>query len=230
MGYISIKSKNLVYLNMPKSGCTSIKNHLYYVEKGSWLSDPLKIHKQRKGLLKSKFENEKIIIEDKMKGSFVFTFVREPGARIYSLYSEKIRSKGKYSFPRVTKCLIDEYGFKLMGKSIEIERSNFYSFLSFIQDNIDHKTDFRLDPHWLPQSIIIRRNTKKRMLDFVGKIENFEQDISFIFNKLGVTEHDFSKRMNINQKKIFQFDQIITDDIQALINKIYQDDYSSFGY
>lgn len=231
MGFISIKSKNIIYLNMPKSGCTTIKNHLNFIETGKWLPDPLTIHKKKNGLLKSKYKEDQDEIDGRLQNSFTFTFVRNPANRIYSLYCEKIRTNGKYSFPRITEYLKSNYSYKEnKALSLKQERQNYLSFLIFVDDNIKRKTDFRLDPHWLPQTTVIRRNTKTRMIDFIGKIENFGIDIRFVFNKIGIYEHDFDIRLNKIENKIFSLEEIGTKEIRDLTDEIYQKDIQALGY
>ena len=43
-GFWAAATAPLVYVNMPKSGCTTIKNLLYRIDSGSFLDDPLTIH------------------------------------------------------------------------------------------------------------------------------------------------------------------------------------------
>ena len=48
--------RKLLYLNMPKSACTTIKNSLYFMESGVWLEDPLTVHALNEPL--EKFERD----------------------------------------------------------------------------------------------------------------------------------------------------------------------------
>ncbi len=233
MAYVSIHSLPIIYLNMPKAACTSIKNILYFLEENEWKSDPLLIHYQRRGLLKDKYEDDKKIIDKKIGESFVFTFVRHPGKRIYSLYQEKIHSTTKNSFPRLRALLEREFGanFNKTDYNLERERRNFLSFLKFIEANQKNQTSFRKDPHWLPQSRIVRRATKKRKLDFIGRIENFKSDFNLILNKFNLNEDSIlSKKFNANTEKDYSYDEVMTDQIFQLVHAIYINDFIDFGY
>ena len=45
-GLIAVPSLPVVYVNMPKSGCTTIKNILHRLDSGAFLAEPLTIHER----------------------------------------------------------------------------------------------------------------------------------------------------------------------------------------
>lgn len=227
-GYIFTKTKPVVYLNIPKAGCSTIKNCLYYIDNQKWLSNPLDIHRLYPKELKSIFDMNQIRSKHEF---FSFTFVRHPLKRNYSLYQEKILQKTPYSFPdKVFNILEKKYGIDLVSEStLELERSNYYKFLCFVEDTVTKKLSMPADPHWKPQYDILVQE-RYRGVDFVGKLENFAQDFRFVLDKIGVAEPLENKRFNENAKKDFNYTQVLTPKIIELGNEIYKKDFEYFGY
>ena len=95
-GFWASATAPLVYANMPKSGCTTIKNLLYRIDSGAFLDDPLTIHGRPELMVHWKAQPE--AIERRLKTDLVFTFVRHPLKRAYSCFNEKIHFRSIYSF------------------------------------------------------------------------------------------------------------------------------------
>lgn len=227
-GYIFSKTKPIIYLNMPKSGCSTIKNCLYYLDNNKWLENPLDIHKNYSKGLKSAFNMTHI---RDVHEHFSFTFVRHPLKRNYSLFQEKILQKTPYSFSdKIFNTLINKYGINLSTEnSLDLEQENYYKFLCFVYDTIHVDASMAPDPHWRPQYDILNQE-RYRGIDFVGKLENFGQDFRFVLDKIGVTEPLENKRFNENAKKDFNYTQVLTPKIIELGNEIYKKDFEYFGY
>ncbi len=45
--FVAVQNLPLIYVNMPKSGCTTIKNLLHRIDRGTFLADPLTIHRRK---------------------------------------------------------------------------------------------------------------------------------------------------------------------------------------
>ena len=46
-GFVAVESLPILYVNMPKSGCTTIKNILHRIDSGGFLADPLTVHRRK---------------------------------------------------------------------------------------------------------------------------------------------------------------------------------------
>lgn len=226
--YIFSKKHNIVYLNMPKSGCSTVKNCLYYLDNHEWLDNPLEIHREYNRELKGHFNMSLI---RKNHTSFTFSFVRHPFKRSYSLFQEKILVDSPYTFPdRVDNLLRNRYGLiDNYEKNIEVERENFFQYLSFVDDTINNRVNYRADPHWLPQYDIISKPLY-RGIDFIGRLENFQEDFRYVLDKIGVKEPLESKRFNENPSKNFTYSEVVNPELLELLNKIYVKDLEYFGY
>lgn len=228
-GMLGPGSYDLLYFNMPKSGCTSIKNILYYLDKGQFLDDPLTIHARSDLLINSRTNPHKV--RRRIATGFVFTFVRHPLKRAYSCFNEKVHSTGKYAFPRVRACLIEQYGAQFPDDlSLEQHRANFLLFLKLVEDSFSGANTLGRNPHWSPQAPRIRHVSRFRILDFVGRIEAFDRDLKFVLSRVGYTQPISPPRLNEGPPPPYGYDIVMNDEVMARGKFIYGDDFRSLGY
>jgi hypothetical protein len=225
----------LLYLNVPKSACTTIKNLLYYIDNGKAYHDPIAIHGDDTALLKPSSADKEGYLNALRNRKVAFTFVREPFARAYSAFNEKIFFTTKYSFlaPRV--CLTEDYGARFPAEGASYTAAehadNFLKFLNFVQDTIDETAKIKLNPHWSPQTIILANHRRRVNTDFVGKVENFQQGMRFVLDLAKVdVPVDLSVRHNEGPKPPFTLAEIINDEIHAKLASVYGNDVDYFGY
>lgn len=247
-GLLGPKGIPLGYLNMPKSGCSTIKNILYYLERGNWLPDPLQIHlvvSRGKGLLLYQhFQRQRMELEP-ASPYFVFTFVRHPGRRVYSAFVEKILTIHEYSFAGIQNHLIDNTVFLHQGKRIgslsempaleamELDdlRHNFREFLKFVKANLDLQTRFPANAHWALQSARLDSLEEHDKVHFVGKMESFVADFEHVLGQIGIRRPDLARmRFNEGPKPPFRFEDVVDDDLRSKIRMIYAPDFDRFGY
>lgn len=237
-GAIALTSVPLIYLNVPKSACTTIKNQLYFMEHGRYIDEPLDIH-AHDGLLRSRDntpENLALFNGKLASPHQVFTFVRHPGKRAYSCFGEKIFNQSKYSFPKVRDYITEKYGLSLPATEADDydlakHRANFMCFLNFVADNFDGKTDIRTDAHWGRQSTILEQFQRFFFIDFIGRVEDFEQQFRFVVDRaLPVHRPDLNVRFNEGPKPPFSYEQVADSVVEARLRQIYADDYFRLGY
>ena len=229
-GLIASKNHNIIYANMPKAGCTTIKNMIYYIDNGDFYPLPLDIHSDANALMKGK--HNPILMEDKIKNrKLVFTMVRHPYKRVYSCFNEKIFYQSPHSFGKIRIFLQKEYKLNFLEQNYTLEKhiDNFEKFLIFLKQNLNSNTIIRKDPHWIPQSNLLASMAKDLNIDFVGRIERFQQDMSYVFSFVN-TEVDLSIKFNEGPKPPFKYDEIISDKILSLLEEIYIKDLERFGY
>jgi hypothetical protein len=186
----------LAYYNMPKAACTTIKNLLYYIKNGDWYPDPLDIHQgiRLKGIL---LRNREFMLQ-REEANFerpfmVFTFVREPGRRVYSTFVEKFWATGKYSFTPFRKHLQQRFDYTLPplengGFSLEEVRVAFKQFLQFAELNLAGQTHIPPNAHWASQFQRVRKLKPADHVSFIGRVESFASDMAFVLSKAGWTD------------------------------------------
>lgn len=228
-GLIAARNVPALYLNMPKSACTTIKNVLHRLETGTFLDDPLTVHSRKDLLLRAGTSPDDI--RARLTGNLLFTFVRHPLRRAYSCFTEKIYQTSDYSFPRVRACLETDYGARFGDAlSPDLHRHNFKAFLLFSQDSFRRANKWRRDPHWCPQSMIVNAARPWRSLDFIGRVETFEAHLSAVMALVGVTLDFAIPRMNEGAPPPFRYDTIIDDEIREIGIRLFADDLRNFGY
>lgn len=219
----------IVYVNMPKSGCTTIKNVLHRLNTGQFLDDPLTIHARKDLFLRAPDDADEI--GRRLQDCLVFTFVRHPLKRAYSCFNEKIHFTSKYGFGKVRDCCVADYGARFVdAPEIELHRQNFKAFLRFATDSMEGRNGWRRDPHWCPQSRALNRVRRWRMVDFVGRVERFDEHLKAILNLAGIAYDFETPRMNEGPKPPYAYDSIVDDEVLSLGEALYQSDFRHFGY
>jgi hypothetical protein len=229
----------LAYYNMPKAACTTIKNLLYYIKTSEWHPDPLDIHQGIR--LKGQLLRNREFMLHRQESQFdrpfmVFTFVREPGRRVYSTFVEKFWATGKYSFKPFRKHLQQHFGYTLPPlengrSSIEEVRNGFKQFLRFAELNLAGQTVIPPNAHWASQFQRVRKLKPADYTSFIGRVESFASDMSFVLSKAGWSDLSITgKRFNEGPKAPFDFEAVMDDEIAAIIARIFADDYLAFGY
>jgi hypothetical protein len=237
MGVVTAQRVPLVYLNLPKSASTTIQNHLLYIAEGRHADNPQAIH-QHPGLRRSREDSDEthaLIGRQLSEGALVFTFVRDPGRRAYACFHEKIMQVGRHSFVAIRQALERNWGLRPPAAeeapSLERQRENFAAFLRFVAANLAGETDIRRDPHWCPQGPMLVQYRKHFKIDVVGKVENFAADMALVLHKAGVRRiPDVQWRPWLNEPAPFSFDEVLTPELQALLDGLYDSDYRHLGY
>ncbi len=226
----------LAYFNNPKAACSTVKNLLYRIQHGVWLDDPLEIHRRirHQGVLLSKegFASHRQTARFDRPYT-TFTFVREPGRRIYSSFIEKIWATGKYAIPGARNFLVAKMAYTLppleAGKpSLDELRRGFKQFLTFVRLGVGPHAS---DPHWACQYRRLREIEPADHVSFVGRVETFARDMAMILDRAGWPDPSIADcRFNEGPKAPYGFEEVIDDEIATLLVELYGDDYSAFGY
>ncbi|MDF0551649.1 sulfotransferase family 2 domain-containing protein [Kamptonema sp. UHCC 0994] len=110
--------------------------------------------------------------------------------------------------------------------SIDLNQTpvSFEEFIKFIcNQNVEN-----LDEHWQPQTFYMGYEFAN--YDFVGRVENFDQDIQYVFNQVKAPEflyRHIKGKMNVTQKPETIF---WTDELAEMVYEKYQSDFETFGY
>jgi Sulfotransferase family len=231
-GLLGSIKHDLIYMNLPKSGCTTIKNYLYYLDNGSFYSRPLHIHFDHSAHVRADRQPIELLAKLTRRAK-VFTFIREPILRVYSSYNEKIHSLSRYSFGDIRFYLVDNYGlsFPASGKiSLDNHISNFLLFLNFLADNFAGSTPIRQDYHWLAQHRVLKQHSKKIVIDFIGIVETFERDFSELLFSAGVPNSlPFDRRFNEGPASLYSLKEVMNSEIAGRLHDLYATDIEFYA-
>lgn len=190
----------ILYVEIPKAGCTSIKTELFFKPKYGLPKADVSVH--------THLGYKKVFNLAKYKDYFKFTVTRDPYARFLSFFNDKILNgtEGGRSLTICKKyCKIVEFN--------DIQNPNDLLLLL-------NKRILFCDSHICPQYYLLPRNLHD--LDFIGQIENMDEVNKVLSSNLGkkiVIPH-FHKS---NYEKTFSVD--VDKD---LFNYIYRKDYEIF--
>lgn len=134
------------------------------------------------------------------EGYFKFAFVRNPWDRVVSCYCNKVIPKNHRAFE------------ECFGK-------DFNYFIDFInrQDLIT------ADPHIRLQSSLF----PIKEMDFIGKLENFPEDLSYVLSILKLDHFPIGHKNKTNHK---HYSQYYSEHTKKIIAKKYKVDIQNFGY
>jgi hypothetical protein len=226
----------IAYVNVPKSACTTIKNIMYFLDTGEPYPDPLAIHADKTGLRSAALRDEKELAAAMSGITFCFTFVREPFARSFSAFNEKIFHQEKYSFPRFRDEITGNYGANFSDSGTPLysrdqHADNFQRFLTFVRDNVAGRTQLPPNRHWIPQSAILGRWRRSQGIDFVGRVEKFEDGMNYVLAAAGYPDRlDLPVRYNPGPKPPFTLNDVMNNTIGNLLHEIYESDLREFRY
>ena len=228
-GFLAPRSLPLVYVNMPKSACTTIKNILNWMDSGEYLEDPLTIHGRKDLLLRGAQEPDEML--RRLSSDLVFTFVRHPLKRAYSCFNEKVHFVSGYSFPLVRKEIQTRYNGRFTDNpTFELHRENFKAFLKFSLDSFQGTNGWRRDAHWCPQSMVLRNALRWRMIDFIGRVECFDAHFRGVMQLAGVAYEIELPRMNEGPAAPFRYEEVLDDEIRDIGGRLFAADLRNFGY
>ncbi len=163
--------------------------------------------------------NEKILNEDFFKHSFKFCFVRNPYARLVSLYKyHRVKDRLNLLFDDFVEILYQEYMDK------QIPPVGLYNIKCFDKKSkLYHKdvygNQYNQMIDWIPCEI-----------GYIGRVENFDEDLNHILRVLGYSGPDYISP-KINTTKEDDYTQYyVNKKTKEYASKMYKDDIQRFGY
>lgn len=138
------------------------------------------------------------------KNYFKFAFVRNPYERIISGWNDKI--------------VLGNKGGMINSKEMK-KNLNFDYFIKWLSDQNMQEVNI----HFRPQSYLLPVD-----LDFLGHIESFATDLSFVLNEIGI---DISGSVPHRNKKLHaSSNEIISKSSKIIIQDLFSEDFERFGY
>jgi predicted O-methyltransferase YrrM len=168
-----------LYQPIPKCACTTIKTLLLEME-GLPVDDDIwrrhqKEHNKFPGVSHLPEPEQRDIFEGRTE-TFKFVMVRNPYARVASVYSDKLSKKSDSHWVKQIRGSAVEQGMTL---------SNPISFEEFVAV-ISRQKLKEMDPHWRPQYYEGRFPIIN--FDFVGRMEMMPDDLIYALERIGAPE------------------------------------------
>ena len=205
---------NLLYLNNPKCGCTTVKHAM-------WLaSDALLGRKTLAGNVHDRkadpFATNVFRLSPGQRSevaeAVVFSVVRNPFTRVLSAYVDKVAND-----PMVWPIFLKRFGLRPAVGKKELSFADFLGLLAVAHDDL-------LDGHFRPQCRNLLLPLAKPV--FVGCVENMATVEAFLEGR-GIPFRD--ERMNAT-RAYEQLPAFYDSRTAALVRERYADDFAAFGY
>jgi hypothetical protein len=205
------------YVEVPKTGCTSIKRMLQLAEVDYDVSRLAKnIHDRQHSPLASPmatpYRYESALDAHRL---FVFSVVRNPFTRALSGYLDKI----------VETQWERERRLPQLGFSVSDDVS-FFDFLKRVSEQQNHERDI----HWAPQSYLLGGGGIH--FDHIGRFENLREEIAVIADRIGILiEPSLMLRTTAHATNAdSRLEDFLGEREADLILEIYAQDFARFEY
>ena len=214
-----IPSKNILFIHIPKCAGTFVERNLientgkfkFQIKGQELLSYPKKdghvmigegkhncINYYKDNLQSTEFDN-----------LYKFTFIRNPYARLFSLY--------KY--------------MQVNSNNVYVHRNNFKQWTNLIIQKINNGEDYSFLTGYsiIMSDYISYNNNKYNSMDFVGRVENLEEDFAKVCGLNNITQK-FADPINPNKKSSNGYRIHYSTELQKKCEKVFEKDLNLFDY
>jgi hypothetical protein len=208
------RSPNFIYFRIPKAANSTVTLSLQSLINAGRIDGDNPPAKAKKlfSPLSSLSSEEVEHLKDKF---FTFTFVRNPFTRIASAYLSKVVGSERQ------KIHVTRWGSRSTNDPVTF--AEFCEYLRQAKGYLD-------DGHWARQCDLITLPLDQ--LDFIGKIENLDQDLRYVIRRLFGLEKDFEiqswQKGRTGASSIVK--QLYGEKEMAIVREIYAEDFRVFGY
>lgn len=153
--------------------------------------------------------NSSGLLKDLLDISFKFTFVRNPFTRLISVYKYSYKSSGN--------------------------QPSFSDFIYRVLSIVESKSYFlwneEIQPNHLAPLHLYTHDSDGNPIDFIGKMENFDSDLSSAFELIGI---ELNKPIAVNNKTIQasleDIKKYYTPELKKIVYFAYKKDFELLGY
>lgn len=192
----SEKKFGVIFIHIPKAAGKTISYSLLEASNGTG-HNKMVVYERNKSLF------------DK---SYKFTFVRNPWDRLVSafFYMKSFHPKSN------DRKFFDKY----VGQT-----TSFESFVYKLRDPKFRKLCLKWE-HFTPQVDFLRNSKGQIVLDYIGRVENIDEDFEFLKGKINPRAK--IKSRNIGDRR--QYSTYYNNETEKIVQEIYSEDINEFGY
>lgn len=217
---VSTQNPKLVFTKNSKAACTSIAHAMYYVVAGCQYDG--KIHQKSEILSQGRDNWDKLLTRRAAPDYTTFTFVRHPIDRLESAFRDFVIERRNPSL------VYHAAGLEKIGCSKDkSENDNLDAFLDYVEASFE-ASRIRSDRHWRPQ--VDNIGLGRFSYDFIGRVENLQEDLRKLFAKAGVEERANNHATSIRKNSSHTSNRISNKAQSKRIQKLYAADFEAFDY
>lgn len=218
LGYATFFSLKYMYLYVetPKTACTKTKSLLWNLDGlpprdgGLGALHRRERYEGRPSLLDLGYNSARHLLES--PSFFKFCFFRDPVNRMVSGYKDKIRRRALPEQAQLCADIVKRFDL------LQREDIQFSHFAQYVCSQDNRKRDH----HWQSQWALTMADYIT--YDFVGRVENYEEDLTHVLRKLGAPDElmaSIGTKINASRGHPVQVDPELAD----LIRQTYAQDY-----
>jgi len=161
---------------------------------------------------------------DRFKEMFKFTFVRNPFDFLLSTYCYAKVVKSHFWHQEVANMEFKDFPKFYMSEVERFATSRVEGMEDFVLTGISHGRSEVTTPYeW------VRDENGEIMMDFVGKLENIDEDMKFVLKRLGKTPI-IVPRENVNKHNDKPYREMYDATTRAYVEKHFEKDLNYFNY
>jgi len=154
--------------------------------------------------------------DERYRGHFKFTFVRNPWDRAVSCYVEKFYD------PLPGSDFAEQWANPL-ARALGKDHVSFEDFLEHIGGQSDDVSDI----HWKSQYTTAFDDSGQPVCDFVGRFEQLDRDFAEVCRTVGIATQLPHKNRLLHRKPYREY---YNDDLRQLVERRYANDIRAFNY
>ena len=144
---------------------------------------------------------------------FKFTLTRNPWDKLVSeyLFFKRGSEVYKHQLPRI----IDTKNITFTEFIVKLQNTNFNGYSHYDKSHYIPQVDYMLDENY------------NKIIDFIGKFENLQEDINIICDKIGLAQ---KKLPHINKTEHKYYTEYYNNETREIVAEKYAKDIEYFGY
>ncbi len=152
--------------------------------------------------------------EKKYNQYYRFSFVRNPWERMVSAFFF-LKQGGR------------NVSDKKWGETVLKDVDSFEDFVLLMKENKQFKKTVLKKDHFIPQYVFLENLSNKIDIDFIGKVENLQDDFKLLCKQLNIKETSLP---HVNKSKHEQYAKYYSKKTKDIVASIYKKDISLFSY
>ena len=144
---------------------------------------------------------------------YKFTFTRNPWDKLVSEY--RFFKSGSEIYPEQQPRIFDTKNITFAEFIVKLQNTNFSDYSHYDRS------------HYIPQVDYILDENHTKIIDFIGRFENLQEDFDIVCDKIGIPQQQLP---HINKTKHKHYTEYYDDETREIVAEKYAKDIEYFNY